>query len=50
MRTLSENRPGTALIHTGTNSLSKGSSSIIVENILNIVQTCKNYGANTVLV
>ena len=38
------------MIHIGTNSLSKDSTSIILENILNIVQTCKNYGVNNVLV
>ena len=46
--TLAEEQPDVVIIHVGTNSLYKDSTCTIAENILKIVDVCKDYGVNTV--
>ena len=38
------------MVHVGTNSLYKDDTCTIAENILRIVDICKDYGVNTVFV
>ena len=48
--TLNEEQPDAVIVHVGTNALVKDDTCKIAEDVLKIVEICKNYGVNTVLV